>query len=357
MEGVAVGLAAVVAMAAVAMVGARMAAPEAGTVGAGAAVVALAVGAPVDLTVSGTAVPGSDRLPVRGGVPVTVDGTVDVRPLGVTLAGVAVLVLAFRWRRLSWAGAGGALVGFVAGTGACARFGTGGPVDVGRAAVVFRADAGSAVSGALVLAVVVLGACLLPPWWRRPFGVVAAVLGGLALLGTVVGTVVGAVAGGMRSAGVGLLAGADAVALVPWGLGVPWRADVVGPLAGPLAERFGEVLPHHGGRWGVAVVGPVAVLSMGVLTTERGWPAAARLGAAVAAGFAGVTVATAATATATATVFVVRLPAMEMALRGTVFVAVLVGAVAGTIAGLVPWPFRVPSPFRVRTHGVPPRRR
>jgi hypothetical protein len=101
----------------------------------------------------------------------------------------------------------------------------------------------------------------------------------------------------------------------------------------------------------VAAVGTVAVFSTGLLPTERGWPAAARLGAAWALGFAAVTVATAVTATATATVFVLRLPALEIALRGNVFVAVVVGGAAGTLAGLVPL-----RP-RVRSHGVSPRRR
>jgi hypothetical protein len=99
------------------------------------------------------------------------------------------------------------------------------------------------------------------------------------------------------------------------------------------------------------VMSATGVIVMRMLTTERGWPAAARLGAALAAGCAAVTVATAVTATATATVFVLQLPAVGIALRGNVFAATVVGAVVGTLAGLVP------VRPRVGTHGVSPRGR
>jgi hypothetical protein len=149
----------------------------------------------------------------------------------VTLTGIAVLVLLFRWRRRAHGApavpgvvplAAGAFVAFVVGIGVVARLGRGGPFDVERVAVAFRAGVGPAVFGAVVLAALALGACLLPPPWRRPVAAVAAVFGGLALLGTVVGLVVGAVDGGARMAGVAMLAGADVLGLVPWSLGVPW---------------------------------------------------------------------------------------------------------------------------------------
>ncbi|GAA0910996.1 hypothetical protein [Virgisporangium aurantiacum] len=360
-EGVAIGAAAAGAMAVVAVLGVAMLVPGAGTgarVRAGAAVVALAVGAPVDLTVSGTAVPGSERLPVRGGLPVTLDGTVDVMPLGVTLTGVAVLVLLFVWRRRTLPGLIAAFLAFVVGIWILAWLGRGGPVDVERVAsdgigVAFRAGVGSAVSGAALLAGLALGGFLLPAVWRRPIAAVAVVFGGVALLGTVVGLVLGAVHGGTRVAGAALLAGADVLGLLPWSLGVPWSLDVDGPIAYALRDRIDDPLGGGTVRWRSAfiVMFATGVILMRILTPERGWPGAARLGVALAAGSAAVTAATAATATATATVFVIQLPAAGIALRGNVFVAVLVGAAVGTLAGLVP------VPPRVRTHGVPPRRR
>jgi hypothetical protein len=337
-EGVTIGAAAVCAMYVVAVLGMG---------------VATAAGAPVDLTVSGTAIPGSDRLPVRGGLPVTVDGTVEVRPLGVTLTGVAVLVLLFVWRRRALPASAGAFLAFVVGVGVLARLGRGGPFEVEAVGLAFRAGVGPAVLGAGILAALALGGCLLPLRWRRPVGAVAVVFGGLAVLGTVVGLGIGAVDGSARVAGVALLAGADGLGVLPWSVGVPWSLDAAGPLARPLLNRIGDPLGGGTVPWRLAFIGMFAtgVIAMRMLTTERGWPAAARLGAALAAGCAAVTVATAATATATATVFVIQLPAAGIALRGNVFAAIVVGAVAGTLAGLVP------VPPRVRTHGVPPRRR
>lgn len=346
-EGLGIGVAAVLAMLAVAVAGAGLALSGV-QARAGAAVVALAVGAPVDVALTG-AVPGSDRLPVRGGLPVSVSGSVEVMPLGVTLVGVAVLVLLCGWRR-SWPVAGGALVGFVVGVGWCARLGRGGPVDVEAVSFSFRAGVASAVLGAVVIAGLALGACLLPRAWRRAVAAVAVALGCVAALGTIGGVVAAVFAGGTRVIGVALLGGANAVGLAPRAFGVPWDLDTTGPIAEALRERLLDgALPGWQGP-GPPVALAVAVLATRWHTTERGWPTAARLGAAWALGLAAAAGATGVSATATATVFVISLPAAEIALRGNVFVALLIGGAAGTLVGLLP-------PLRVWTHGIPARRR
>jgi hypothetical protein len=305
-----------------------------------AAVVTLAVGGSVDLEAGGPG-PGSE-------LGASLQGTLDLTPIGVSVAGAVVLVLVFRapLRRRTPTPeelihrAGAALGTFLVGIAVLALLGKGrlpldrlgldrggdsplgglrerlggnrggdgdpGGVGFGERAgeVTFAPDVLLALVTGLCWVLVVLGLgwlasrrAPLPPGWiwahrfRPALWATATVLVVFMSLGTVVGLVLLGLGGPVTG---GLLLGAATVVLLALtlGIGVPWSASASGSLAELLPAdrvpdgdlRLGTLVNGRGGV--VVLVAVLTLLACGLLAAARGpaAPAGRRLRHAAAAG-------------------------------------------------------------------------
>ncbi|VVJ18143.1 Uncharacterised protein [Amycolatopsis camponoti] len=330
-RGLAAAVAALLAMAGVAAAGLALL----GAVRFTPAVVALAVGGPVDVE----AVPS-------GGFPVAVRGDLHAIPLGVSLAGAVVLGWLLRRRDgellVRGAVAVPAFAAGVAGIAAlangklpeattgglrgCVSAGPGIPVP-GRVDAGFSVAVGPAALGAAILALAVVGACWLATRFlsvatgfrvlRWPLAVL--VVGGTAAAGAFGGA---AAAGGVLLVLPQLVTGA-----VLLGLGVPWT---VAP-ALPCVPDFGHFTP---GPW---VSGALLLVSVLVLVVRRGDPLrrAAVVGA-VAGGVAVVmTLLSRVSADVSVAAFGFSVPVLDVRLTANPLLALAAGALAGFAGSLL----------------------
>ncbi|OLF15907.1 streptophobe family protein [Actinophytocola xanthii] len=314
LEGAAAGLAAVVVMAGLCAFGlAQLGAEEVPAMTAAA--VALAVGGSVDLTASAS----GQAAELGAGL----HGTAQLMPLGVSLVGAAVLVLAF-WapvRRRTPAAeelatrAFAAAAAFLASVAVLALLGrgrlplaglglragrdrpgrglppglaerledrarAGGPAGEAR----FSADVAAAVGAGLLWVLVVLavgwlvsGRGPLPPRWtwahrlRPAVTSTVLVLVVLAGLATAAGLVLGLVGRNGSLAGGVLFAGATGVlALLGLGLGVPWSASASGPMTSLVPpDRLPDGVLDAGGWPATLAFAAVTLLVTAVLTARH----------------------------------------------------------------------------------------
>jgi len=295
--GLAVAVLAVVTMVAVAALGlSLLGATAVGSVWPmSVALVALATGGPVGL--SGALGSGLGGLGGRGfgagglGGLISaqrlggLDGTVRGMPLGVTAAGIAVIVVTLEVLRRRGGGdrrggvARAASVGvffpLLVGVLALAGRGTIGIGD--RATVGYRTEAASAFVGACVVVLAALGLCWLLSRYAVARGVVA-VVSTIMLAGTVLGCLV-ALWAGARVAGVALLAAPNVLVIAAAiGMGVSFSAGVTGlPASVPLSSRLpaidlSERALAGSGRHGHLVPTLIVVLvllAVGVLVAAR----------------------------------------------------------------------------------------
>ncbi|MET8849899.1 streptophobe family protein [Amycolatopsis sp. NPDC004625] len=335
-RGLVAAVAAVLAMAGVAAAG--LALLGAGDLGAlTAAVVALAVGGSADVG----AVPA-------GGLPVAVRGTIEVIPLSVSLAGAVVLAWLLLRRRegallvrgaaaaVAFPLALGAFALAARGTlplsagvpGGCVR--SGGSPRLPTLDAVFSVSVGSAMSGALIWTVLVLGGC----WVLARFPVRARSVGWPAGGITVLCLTLAWAFGGPAAAGAVLLLLPQLVAgVLLLGLGVPWTVTTTGLL--PCAPDL-----HPGGpaSWVAAAV----LLACGVAVRSRrpGSPVRRAVASAVrlAPATGGVLAVTALLARASVDVsvgaFGLSLPVFAARLTANPLLALVAGLAGGAVAGL-----------------------
>ncbi|WP_284748997.1 hypothetical protein [Amycolatopsis sp. RTGN1] len=342
-RGLAAAVAALLAMAGVAAAGLALL----GTGGAGltAAVVALAVGAPVDV----------EAMPA-GGLPVALHGGLHVIPLGVSLVGAVVLgwLLSRRDGELLVRGAvatvafsvGLAVITLLAKGNLALPAGAGGPKGCvstgsrlplpGHLDAGFSVAVGPAVLGAAILALAVVGAC----WLMTRFPFVAK---GFRVLRWPVAVLVagctaaaGAFGGAAAAGGVLLVLPQLVTGAVLLGLGVPWTVDP----ALPCVPDLGHFTP---GLW---VSGALLLVSVLVLVVRRGRPL--RRAAAVSAVTGGVavvmTLLSCVSADVSVTAFSFSVPVLDVRLTANPLLALAAGALAGFAGSLVLSALSVSSP-------------
>jgi hypothetical protein len=340
-----------------------------------AAVVALAVGGSVDL-----------RAGLPESLPIAMQGSVEVMPLGVSLVGAlaltAVLVLPLRRRpgsllvraaaavaafavglvlvprlgrgSLSLPDGGSGEGGASACVGAAApppgsvagRAAVGGPLDVG-----FAAATGRTLLAGLIWVVAVAGLCWLAR--HRTLPVVRAgaatltVLLSVLVAATMAGLLVAAIAGGPKALGTGLLALPLALCTaLPLGLGVPPSVTAKGPLACVLGDPD-QVATVGLGRTPALALAAATLLACGILAAARtpaepgrgGFRHAARQSVRVAVVIAVVMAVMALLAEASVrlgvSAFGFSLPVLEARLRPDPLAAGIAGLVGGGLAGFV----------------------
>ncbi len=322
--GVATGVVAFVVMGVVSAVGLALLGVGSGDLlGQAVAVVASAVGSPVALA---PALPQGASLDVR----------LHVVATGITVIGVLVLVLGFRWKR-----------GPETLAGAVTSF----PVLLGVLTAVTGGGVLSAdpMTSALLAVLGVVGVWAVgrgPAVLRPALSATVLVLGGAALLATAAGVVVARVQDA-RAVGAVLLAAPSALfAAITAGLGVDWSVDadprVTRMLGGVLPELPSIDLP----TWPFTVLAVVLLLVCGVLTAVRTAGSATdptdlvlRCAAALGLVFAAASAAMVVTASASVDL---RVSARAFVLldttagaSGSVWTAVPLGLVAGAVAGAV----------------------
>lgn len=331
-RGLVAAAAALLAMAGVAAAG--LALLGAGGAGLTAAVVALSVGASVDV----------EAMPA-GGLPVTLHGDLHVIPLGVSLAGAVVLGWLLRRRDGELLVRGAVAVpAFAAGLAGIAALATGklpettgglrGCVSAGpRTPLPGRLDAGfsvavgPAVLGAAISALAVVGVC----WLMTRFSFVAK---GFRVLRWLVAALVvactaaaGAFGGAAAAGGVLLVLPQLVTGAVLLGLGVPWTVDP----ALPCVPDLGYFTP---GLW---VSGALLLVSVVVLVVRRGRPL--RRAAAVSAVAGGVavvmTLLSRVSADVSVTAFGFSVPVLDVRLTANPLLALAAGALAGFAGSLL----------------------
>lgn len=334
-RGLAAAVAALLAMAGVAAAGLAL---LGGTgVGLVAAVVALAVGAPVDVEAT-----------PAGGLPVAVHGDLHAIPLGVSLAGAVVLGWLLLRRREDGLLVRGAVaaVAFSVGMVVIALLakgklalpeGTGGPKGcvptgsrlplAGHLDAGFSVAVGPAVAGAVVWALVVVGVCWLVtqfPFVATGFRAARWPVAGLAVVCFVAAWAFG---GAAAAGGVLLVLPQLVTSAVLLGLGVPWT---VGP-ALPCVPDLGHFTQ---GLW---VSGALLLVSGIVLVVRRGRPLrrAVAVGA-VAGGVAAVmTLLSRVSADVSVTAFSFSVPVLDVRLTANPLLALAAGALVGFAGSLL----------------------
>ena len=292
----------------------------------------------------------------RGTLSAGLHGTVTVVPLGVALAGAAVLVVLLR--RPAASGRDRAIrsatvavvLPAVFTLTASAGHGRlkvtppcddthgiaycGGPLR-GGLTLAYHASAGRTLLGSLGWTLVVLALVIaLDPGSpvRQAVRSCVAVLGCASLAVTLAG-LAAAVVRGPRAAGAALLLAPNATfATVSRGVGVPWSLGRAG--SAPL------LLP--------AVFAAAVLLVAGVLAAVRGpaWQNAVRLGSVTGPLLALLTAVAGASARLDVTVLGFTLPALGVRATGDILVALVLGAAAGAAAGLAGGPLRERLPSR-----------
>ncbi|GLY40127.1 hypothetical protein Amsp01_061500 [Amycolatopsis sp. NBRC 101858] len=340
-RGLAAAVAALLAMAGVAAAGLAL-------LGAGRftpAVVALAVGAPVDVE----AVPAA-------GLPVALHGDLHGIPLGVSLVGAVVLGLLLHRRdgellvrgavAAAAFSAGMAVIALLAKGNLALPEGTGGlrgcvstgpriPLP-GRLDAGFSVAVGPAVLGAAILALAVVGVC----WLMTRFPSVATGFRALrwpaAGLAVVCFVAAWAFGGAAAAGGVLLVLPQLVTGAVLLGLGVPWMVDP----ALPCVPAFGSFTP---GLW---VSGALLLVSVIVLVVRRGRPL--RRAAAVSAVAGGVavvmTLLSRVSAEVSVSAFGFSVPVLDVRLTANPLLALAAGALAGFAGSLVLSALSVSSP-------------
>jgi hypothetical protein len=327
-RGLTAAVAALLAMAGVAAAGLALL----GTGGAGltAAVVALAVGAPVDV----------EAMPA-GGLPVALHGDLHVIPLGVSLVGAVVLGWLLRRRdgellvrgavAAAAFSAGMVVIALLAKGNLALPEGAGGPKGCvstgsrlplpGHLDAGFSVAVGPAVLGAAILALAVVGVC----WLMTQFPFVAkgfrVLRWPVAVLVVACTAAAGAFGGAAAAGGVLLVLPQLVTGAVLLGLGVPWTVDP----ALPCVPDLGHFTP---GLW---VSGALLLVSVLVLVVRRGRPLrrAAAVGA-VAGGVAVVmTLLSRVSADVSVTAFSFSVPVLDVRLTANPLLALAAGALAG----------------------------
>ncbi len=298
------------------------------------AVVALAVGGPVDIE----AVPS-------GGLPVAVRGSLHGIPLGVSLAGAVVLGWLLRRRdgellvraavavpafAAGLAGiaalATGKLPATTGGLRGCVSAARGTPVP-GRVDAGFSVAVGPTVLGALILALTVVGGCGLMTRFPSAAAGFRVLRWPVAVLVVGCTAAAGAFGGAAAAGGVLLVLPQLVTGAVLLGLGVPWTVDP----ALPCVPDLGQFTP---GLW---VSGALLLVSVTVLVVRRGRPLrrAAAVGA-VAGGVAVVmTLLSRVSAEVSVAAFGFSVPVLDVRLTANPLLALAAGALAGFAGSLL----------------------
>jgi hypothetical protein len=338
------------------------------------------------LTTATVTMAGGGRIDAKGELPLaqasrlgaSLRGTIDVMPLGVSLAGALVLVIAFRRPaasqrdlvvRLATAAvafpaaltlAASAAHGRLALGRPCVRgpYGLSGCADDGRAlangiTLDYHAGLGRALLGGLVWVLLVLALVALLQcrpdkghvlsWLRTAVSVSATVILCAALALEAAGLLAAVRHGPKVVGGALLLAPNVAFAAVPAGIGVPWSVTRSTPAAPDTSRALTGVA--HGPTWLLPLAFAVTVLLViGVITAARtpvppgtAWRLlrAGRLGPPLGVLIAGMTAVAGASAHLGVSAFGFAVNVVDVSFAGDILVALALGSAAGAVAGII----------------------